>query len=65
MSFGVNCSISHQMWTQLQAYYQQISKECITALQEQYYSYKLTAQEFVTTTLASFKNLLSNLPLKP
>jgi len=37
----INCTTSHEMWMQLQAYHDQHSDECIIALQEKYYGSKL------------------------
>ena len=41
----INCTTSHEMWTQLQAYHDQHFDECIIALQEKYYGSKLSADQ--------------------
>ena len=57
----INCTTSNEMWTQLQAYHDQHSDECIIALQEKYYGSKLTADESIAAFISSLKKLAKQL----
>ena len=57
----INCSTSHEMWIQLQAYHDQHSDECITALQEKYYSCKLGEGESIATYISTLQKLAKQL----
>ena len=49
------------MWTQLQAYHDQHSDECIIALQEKYYGSKLGADESIAAFVSSLQKLAKQL----
>ena len=53
----INCSTSHEMWNQLQAYHDQHSDDCIIALQEKYYSCKLGDGESIATFISTLQRL--------
>ena len=57
----INCTTWHEMWTQLQAYHDQHSDECIIALQEKYYGSKLGADESIAAFVSSLKKLAKQL----
>ena len=57
----INCTTSHEMWMQLQAYHDQHSDECIIALQEKYYGSKLSADESIAVYISSLKKLAKQL----
>ena len=57
----INCTTSHEMWTQLQAYHDQHSDECIIALQEKYYGSKLNVDESIAAFISSLKKLAKQL----
>ena len=57
----INCTTSHEMWTQLQAYHDHHSDECIIALQEKYYGSKLHGDESIATFISSLKKLAKQL----
>ena len=45
----INCSTSYEMWSQVEAYHDEHSNECIIALQEKYYSCRLGDGESIAT----------------
>ena len=53
----INCTTSHEMWMQLQAYHDQHSDECVIALQEKYYGSKLSPDESIATFISSLQKL--------
>jgi hypothetical protein len=53
----INCSTLHTIWTQLQAYHDQHSEECIIGFQAKYYSCKLNEGEFITVFISSLQQL--------
>ena len=57
----INCTTLHAMWTQLQAYHDQHSDECINALQEKYYGSKLLAGESIAIFISSLQKLAKQL----
>ena len=57
----INCTTSHDMWMQLQAYHDQHSDECIIELQEKYYGCKLGADESIAAFVSSLKQLAKQL----
>lgn len=57
----INCTTSHEMWTQLQAYHDQHSDECVIALQEKYYGCKLSVDESIATFINSLQKLAKQL----
>ena len=57
----INCSTSHEMWSQLQAYHDQHSDECIIALQEKYYTCKLGNGESIATFISTLQRLAKQL----
>jgi hypothetical protein len=57
----INCSTSHEMWSQLQAYHDQHSDDCIIALQEKYYSCKLGDGESIATFISTLQRLAKQL----
>jgi hypothetical protein len=57
----INCTTSHEMWTQLQAYHDQHSDECIIALQEKYHGSKLGADESIAAFVSSLQKLAKQL----
>ena len=57
----INCSTSHEMWTQLQAYHDQHSEECIIALQAKYYNFKLNEGESIAVFISTLQQLAKQL----
>ena len=57
----INCSTSHDMWTQLQAYRDQHSDECIIALQAKYYNFKLNEGESIAAFISTLQQLAKQL----
>ena len=57
----INCSTSHEMWTQLQAYHDQHSEECIIALQAKYYNFKLNEGESIAAFISTLQQLAKQL----
>ena len=57
----INCSTSHDMWAQLQAYHDQHSEECIIGLQARYYNSKLTEGESIAAFISSLQQLAKQL----
>ena len=57
----INCSTSHDMWTQLQAYHDQHSEECIIALQAKYYNFKLNEGESIAAFISTLQQLAKQL----
>jgi len=57
----INCSTSHEMWTQLDAYHEQHSEECIIALQEQYYRCKLGEHDSIAVFISQVQKLAKQL----
>ena len=57
----INCATSHELWSQLQAYHDQHSDECIIALQEKYYGSKLGADESIAAFVSLLKKLAKQL----
>ena len=56
----INCSTSHEMWTQLQAYHDQHSDQCIIALQAKYYNLKLNEGESIALSHYWYLSKLSH-----
>src|ERR1700738_1723924 len=57
----INCSTSHEMWTQLQAYHDQHSEECIIALQAKYYNLRLNEGESIAIFISTLQQLAKQL----
>ena len=57
----INCSTSHAMWTQLQAYHDQYCEECIIALQARYYNSKLNEGESIAAFISTLQQLATQL----
>ena len=57
----INCSTSHDMWAQLQAYHDQHSEECIIGLQAKYYNYKLNEGESIAVFISTLQQLAKQL----
>ena len=57
----IKCTTSHAMWTQLQAYHDYHSYDCIIVLQEKYYGSKLSVDESIATIIGSLQNLARQL----
>ena len=57
----INCSTSHEMWTQLQAYHDQHSEECIIALQAKYYNLTLHEGESIAVFISTLQQLAKQL----
>jgi hypothetical protein len=57
----INCSTSHEMWSQLQAYHDQHSEECIIALQAKYYNLKLNEGESIAVFISTLQKLAKQL----
>ena len=57
----INCSTSHEMWTQLQAYHDQHSDECIIALQAKYYNFRLNEGESIAVFISTLQQLAKQL----
>lgn len=57
----INCSTSHEMWTQLQAYHDQHSDECIIALQAKYYNFTLLEGQSIAVFISTLQQLAKQL----
>ena len=57
----ITCSTSHEMWTQLQAYHDQHSDQCIIALQAKYYNLKLNEGESIAVFISTLQQLAKQL----
>lgn len=57
----INCSTSHEMWTQLQAYHDQHFEECIIALQAKYYNFTLNEGESIAVFISTLQQLAKQL----
>ena len=57
----INCSTSHEMWTQLQAYHDQHSEECIIVLQAKYYNFTLLEGQSIAVFISTLQQLAKQL----
>jgi len=57
----IHCETSYQMWTQLQAYHDRHSDECVIALQEKFFCCKLGEGDSIASYISTLQKLYKQL----